>query len=149
MLQRLVAQVHDLEMVCSEQQAYIDRLIEVCVQRLDTEKIGRHLIYTRLIDKVDLKPLTSDSGSGEIVVPTTPIHIDNDNNGSALLDTLSLDLTKVDDVTFAAPMTIVDPWIGMFDVVTHALLVIYKFSRLTIPPGGSLHVTFKSKMVTW
>ncbi len=144
----MVAQVRDLEIQCLEQQEEIARLTEVCVQRFDDGSDGSYTIYTMLIDHETLRPISTERGTGHITLPTFPIHVDNDKNG-ALFDRLAFDITGVDNVTFTAPTEIHDPWIGMFDVKTNRLLVVYKFKSLALTRGSSLHVTFTSKMVAW
>jgi len=148
MLVRVLYQVRELEAQCAEQQSEITRLTEICANRFMQSATGHYKIYTQLIDHATLKPLTLEKGSGEIIIPTVPMHIDNDDHG-ALFDKLAFDLSKVENVTFVAPITVTNPWIGIFDVTTNELLVVYKFKRLVIPAGSSLHVTFKSKMVSW
>jgi hypothetical protein len=143
-------EVDNLLVLIEEQQSEIDRLTILCESRFNADKAtsGTYHVYTSLIDKVTLKPIGVERGEGMVTVPTLPLMLSNDSKlGSALIDGSTFDLAKVEDVAFSVPFTMVDPWVGMFDVLTDKLVVVYKFN-LTLTPDSTLHVSFGKVTVT-
>lgn len=148
-LNDILEHVEEMTSVISKQQAEINWLTDhIREQRLLAQESRRH-VYTSLIDPLSRKPIGDDRGTGVVTMPVTPMIVTNSaGSEGTTLDTSSFNLTGVDDVTFTSPGSVREAWIGMFDVVTDELLVIFKIDVL-LPAGGSVTITFKGKLVAW
>ena len=146
-LDELSTEVNHLLEVVEEQQEEINRLRELCESRLtrrDDQANGRYNVITSLVDKITLKPIGISRGKGVVVLPTRPFMLTHEStNTSALIDSDKFILSGVDDVTFSVPVDFYDgPWVGMFDVVTDELVLVYKFTQ-PVRRGEALTVSFK------